>query len=493
MQGHAIVVAVTVLYFVIMIVIGFWANKRMKSAKDFLVAGQSLGFFVMAIATFSSIQSGWGMVGSSGTTYAWGMQTLIMGAGSVGLGFCMSWFLLGKRLQKLAEKYEVYSVPDYIKIRYGSRAAHIVMSIAMLLGSVGYMTSQITALGLIMGLLFGIPFITGAWIGAIIVAVYTVAGGMLAAVWTDLIQGVMMVVVSIVIFGTAVSGAGGWSNMLDTLGVNNLQYVSILGVMPITWLLANMIMITFGIAGQPHMITKFLMLRDSKQLKWGVLVCSVAYAVTTLFSIGVGLAMRAYVIKGTIPALKNVDSAATEYLGNADLVHPMIAGIALAGLLAAIMSSASSYITIGASSIMRDLASAFNITVKRELFWGRIYSVVVVLLSILFGLYLDQIIFILGAFGWAAFAGATFGPIVLSLYWRRATGIATTISISVGLLFNLIATILTAKGFFSLPKYLAVGGVSVVLGIVLFILISYVTRSVKDEEKFDQLFAGGEQ
>lgn len=488
MQGHAIVVAITIIYFALMIIIGFWANKRMKSSKDFLVAGQSLGFFVMSIATFSSLQSGWGMMGMTGTLYGWGFAALVMGPVFVALGFALSWFLLGKRLQKLSRKYEIYSVPDYIKVRYGDKVAHITMSIAMFLGSIGYMTSQVTAMGIVMGLLLDIPFTTGAWIGAIVVAIYTVMGGMLAAVWTDLIQGLMMIMMSFVIFFISISGAGGWNHIVNTLAVSDIGLVSMLSVMPLTWILGNVIMLLFGVAGQPHLITKFLMLRDTKELKWGALVCSIAYATTFLFSIGIALSMRVHVIEGTVAAPETIDNVVTDFLGNANLISPVIAGIALAGLLAAIMSSASSYITIGASSIMRDLASGFNIKIVNELFWGRVYSVVIVLLSLLFGLYLNQIIYILGAFGWAAFAAATFGPIVLGLYWRRSTGLATTISIIVGLLFNLVATILTAREIITLPNYLAIGGVSVVLGIIVFILVSYAKRLVRDEEKFDLLF-----
>ncbi|WP_257352276.1 sodium:solute symporter family transporter [Pseudalkalibacillus decolorationis] len=483
-----VILITVVIYFLIMLLVGFWANRRTKSSKDFLVAGQSLGFFVMAIATFSSIQSGWGMFGTTGTVYGWGIQAVIATGIITPIGFFLSWTLLGTKLRRIAQYHEVYSVPDIIRVRYGSRAAHITMSVAMFIGSIGYMTSQITAMGFIMSLLFDTSFITGAWIGSIIVAIYTIAGGMLAAVWTDLIQGVLMVGMSLAVFIVATANAGGWGGMLNSIAAENPEFTSLMGIMPITWIFSAAIMIIFGSAGQPQLITKFLMLRDEKELRWGALTASVAYAITTLFSIGVGLAVRALVIEGSVPALDNIDNVTTQFLGSEDLINPVLGGLALTALLAAIMSSASSFITIGASSIMRDLASAFNIQVKRDLLWGRIYSAVIVLLSLLFGLYLDQIIYLLGAIGWSAFGAATFGPIVLGIYWKRATGIATTISIILGLVFNLVATILTANGIITVPEYFHIGGITLIAGMLIFIVLSYVTSSADDQEKFENMY-----
>src|SRR5699024_2979687 len=134
-------------YFLLMFAIGAWANTKMKSAKEFLIAGQSLGFFVMAIASFSSIQSGWGMVGGTGSTYDWGLQALIALGLLAPLGFTAAWFVLGARLNRIGRVHQVFSVPDLIRIRFQNRTAHASMSIAIFVGSIAYMTAQVTAIG----------------------------------------------------------------------------------------------------------------------------------------------------------------------------------------------------------------------------------------------------------------------------------------------------------------------------------------------------------
>jgi sodium/proline symporter/sodium/pantothenate symporter len=486
---QVVIIAIVIAYFAVMFGIGIWANRRMKSAKEFLIAGQSLGFFVMAIATFSSIQSGWGMVGSTGTTYAWGLQALVGSALLIPLGFGLAWFLLGVRLNRAARRHEIYSVPDLIRVRYRSKAAHVTMSIAILLGAIAYMTAQVTATGVIMSLLLGTSIATGAWIGAVIVAAYTIAGGMLAAVWTDLVQGLLMIVMSVGLFFFAVNHAGGWSEMLGTIREASPSFLSLTdGSQSFTWLLGFAVMICFGAAGQPQLITKFLMLRDEKELKWGAAVAGIAYAVTTLFSLGVGLSLRAMTVRGDAPELSNIDNAPTWFLDN--VTHPVVGGLALTALLAAIMSSASSFITIGASSATRDLVGSLGFVLPRELFWQRVASAGIVLAALLFALYLSDIIFLLGAIGWAAFGAAVFGPVALGLYWRRATGAAATVTVAFAILSNLLVTILANQGWVTIPESFYLGGASVAATAVLFVVVSFLTGRPADEERFVRLYAG---
>lgn len=488
-MGSISVIVIIVGYFAIMFGIGFWANRRMKSSKEFLVAGQSLGFFVMAIAGFSSIQSGWGMVGNTGATFDTGPSALLGAAFFVPVGFALAWFMLGARLQRAAHVHNVYSVPDLIKVRYRSRGAHIAMSFAMAVGAIAYMTSQISAMGIITSLLLGVSIQTGAWVGAAVVAVYTVAGGMLAAVWTDLIQGLLMIVMSVALFFFAIAAAGGWSTMIFEVSVADPEFFTLAGGQPQSYIFGYMVLLVLGAAGQPQLITKFLMLRNPKELRWGASVSGVAYAVTTLFSLGIGMALKAMVIDGRADAPVPIDNTTTDFLSN--FTSPVVAGLALTALLAAIMSSASSFITIGAAAVVRDLASALGFTVKRELMWSRVFSAVITVLSVLLVFYLSQAIFILGAIGWAAFGAAILGPIGIGLYWDRATGAATTTAVSIALGFNILVVVLQAAGAVTVPEHVHIGGVSLMLSLLAFFGVSLLTPRPRSRKLFLG-FAGNE-
>ena len=481
-----VVLAIVIFYFIVMFAIGYWANTRMKGAKDFLVAGQTLGFFVMAIASFSSIQSGFGMIGHTGNTNAWGIQAIVGAALLVPLGFALAWFLLGARLHRLAKAHEVFSIPDIIRVRYPNRSAHLSMSLAMFIGSVAYMTAQVTALGVIMSLIFGISLTVGAIIGSVIVAAYTIAGGMLAAVWTDFIQGLLMVVMSVVAFVIATNSVGGWSEMLKTIAANDIGFLKLDATQPMTWIFGFIFLAVLGTAAQPQLATKFLMLKSASELRWGSLVAAVGYAVTTLFALSIGLATRALTFEGVAPQFDNTDNTTTWFLDN--MTSPGFAGFALAGLLAAIMSSASSFITIGASSLVRDLTSAVGKIVKRELMWNRLASAFVVLCSLVFALYLTQVVFLLGAIGWAAFASAVFAPVVFGLYWKRATGMATTIAVAFGVLGNLILTILTSEEVITIPTFMQDGALVISVAAVLFVAISLLFPSQGSRRAFETTY-----
>lgn len=487
MDSQVLILTIAIVYLGLMLGIGYWANKRMKSSKDFLVAGQSLGFFVMAIASFSSIQSGWGMVGSVGTTSSWGIGALIASAILAPLGFALAWFLLGGKLRHIGHRHNAYSVPDIVRARYQSRQARLWISIAMIVGAIGYMTAQVVAAGFITMLLLGLPFHISLIIGAAIVALYTVAGGMLAAIWTDLVQGLLMIAISVIVFFVVLNVGGGWRQTVDTLWQEDPNFLMLDGIQPVVWIMVNSLMIGMGMIGQPQLIHKFLMLKSSQELKWGATVASIGYAVTTLFALGVGLAARNQIIIGEMAPLDNPDDTAPQFL--IEFTSPILTAFTLTALLAAIMSSASSFITIGASAATRDFLGGIGVTLKRELLWNRVASVAVTLVAVLVALYLDQIIYLLGAIGWAAFAAATIGPIVLGLYWRKGTGLGALSAIITSLALNVFLTLAPdiIPGWNPPPQFFS-GFTVIVVGIVTYVGVSLLTQNKHDVEKFDNLY-----
>lgn len=308
---------------------------------------------------------------------------------------------------------------------------------------------------------------------------------MLAGAWTDFIQGLLMVVISLGTFVVATNTLGGWGGVLDTIAAADPEYLQLEATQPLTYVYAFVLMAILGAVAQPHLVSKFLMLRSPSELKWGALVACVAYAVTTLFSLGVGVTMRGLTIEGRAPELDNVDNTTTWFLDT--MVNPVFAGFVLAGLLAAIMSSANSFIAVGASALMRDMTGALGIRVRNELLWARLASAVVVGSAMIFALYLSQVVFLLGAIGWAAFAAAIFGPLVLGLYWRRATGLATTVAVMFGVVSNLGLTVLTNEGVITLPTYLQTGGLVTCVGILIFVAVSLARPSQESSDTFREL------
>ena len=186
---NSTIIIVVVVYLIICILIGLWATGQTKSASDFLVAGRNLGMFVMAIAAFSSIQSGFGMLGGTGLTFGNGMG-FVAGIGiSASLGFALTWYLIGKRIWQIGELGDVFTLGDVVEKRYQSKAVRGWLGLAITLGVIGYLGTQVQAMGIIMHSIFGISPKLGAIIGLGILAFYCVGGGIIASVYTDLFQG----------------------------------------------------------------------------------------------------------------------------------------------------------------------------------------------------------------------------------------------------------------------------------------------------------------
>lgn len=471
---NSTIIAIVVLYLLICILIGVWATTKTKTTSDFLVAGKNLGMFVMAIAAFSSIQSGFGMLGGTGLTFSGGMGFLAGVGIAAPLGFALTWYLVGKRMWKIGQLGEIYTLGDVVEKRYDSKAVRGWIGLAIILGVIGYLGTQVQAMGVIMHTVFGVSPKVGALIGLGILAFYCVGGGIIAGVYTDLFQGVIMVIVSIIIFFMALNIGGGVQNITENLQQADPLLASPFGTFSVVSIACWVFLFSLGAAGQPHFITKFLMIKDQKQLKWGSFTAGFAYSLSTLLVIGIGLTAKSLYEVGKFPALSSPDDALTVFI--TEFTSPFVGGLVIAGLLAAIMSTGSSFVTLGASGITRDIPKAFNMKIKNELFWNRVAVLGLLIISTLFSFYMDTLVALLGVFGWGTFASAVFPPVVLGLMWKRATKYGAIASIVVGLGLNFVLEISAKYGITLLPPNIIAGAAAFAVSIIIFIVVSLITQ-----------------
>ncbi|MFC1671115.1 sodium/proline symporter, partial [Spirochaetota bacterium] len=194
------IVATALAYLALVILIGFWAARKTRNAKDFFIAGQGIGLIVTGLATMSAAFSGFVFIGGPGLTYKIGLSSLfivIPVSFSAGL---LCW-VVAKRLRLLSEVREVYTIPDAIFCRYKSRFASGLSAVAVIVGTIGYLGAQLLAMGILIESIFNTRAVFGPYslvvamgIGLVVVLFYAIAGGMIAGVYTDLFQGAMMVI-----------------------------------------------------------------------------------------------------------------------------------------------------------------------------------------------------------------------------------------------------------------------------------------------------------
>ena len=477
---NPIILTAVGLYMLICITVGIWALRRTKSAQDFFMAGRDLGIMVTAFAVFSSTLSGFGFVGGPGLVYRMGMSSVWMVV-CVVMGFNISFFLLGKRLRLFAELSDSISLPDVVGMRYGNNSTRFLMALAILLGVFGYLATQILAMSVVLkDILVETEFATAVSlemcvaISCSILVFYSVTGGIVASVYTDIIQGGVMIVAATLVFFTVLfTYDGGFMEIGQIIQTDDPEAIGPWGTLGMIGCLSWLFVFGLGGSGQPHVITKLMMNKKIDEVRHILPVSIIGYLFSALLWISIGLVMRALVLSGRQPELASADAAASQFLQN--YAHPVLAGVVFAGLFAAIMSTADAFLNIGTAAVMHDIPKSLGRVVKNELLWARITTVLITLVAAVFALYSGDLVAILGAFGWGTFAAAIVPTVVIGFNWKRATPVAANVAITASLAINFILKISKTP----IPYNMDVGAISLLVSLILFIGISLLSNPPK--------------
>ena len=465
-----IIIFCVVGYLVVCFGIGAWAMRRTKTSADFFLAGKSLGPLVVVLATMSSIMSGFGFVGGPGLVFESGASSFWMTFAAT-FSMPLSATMVGKRLRLMAESREILTLPDAVAARYGGRWPRFAMALAILLGVLGYLGTQVMAIGLVLVAVLDVSLPLALLIGLGVLAFYSVAGGIVAGVYTDLFQGLLMIGASLAVFYYALNAAGGVNEIGRTLWNLDPAFLGPWGARGPMAVLSWFLLFVIGGVGQPHAITKFMMLKRIADLRWSGLLTGPCYALLTLLWISIGVSMRTLVEKGVQSPLDSPDLAAPVFLLN--YTPELLAGIVFAGLLAAIMSTADSFLNLGAAAVVRDIPTALRgRPLEHELRWSRVATGVLLAASAVFAVYMENLIALLGTFGWGTFAAAIVPSIAIGLNWKRASaaGCVASILVSIGLNFTL--ELGARHALFSLPYGFNVGCFSLLVSLIVFVAVS---------------------
>ena len=461
------ILTTALLYLAGMVAIGLWAARRTRTARDFFIAGQDVGLLVTGLATMSAAFSGFVFLGGPGLTYRMGLASLFICIPVSFTAALLCW-VVAKRLRLLAEVREVFTVPDALSHRFRCRRTAGLAALAVVVGTIGYLGAQFLALGVLIEAIFGTPEALGPWslpvavgIGLVVLLIYATAGGMVAGVYTDLVQGALMVMAAGAVFFYAVERTGGLEVMARSVVESEHfgpGFLDPLGQVSVLTALGFFFVFGIGNLGQPQMLHKFYMLDDPRKLKWMPLLLGGSQAVCVLIWLGIGLAVPALVAQGRLEPLTRADDAAPLFL--LQFTPGILAGLVFAGILAAIMSTADSFINIGSAALVRDLPRALGRPVADELRWGRIVGVGIALAAAAVALLYRDLIALLGTFAFGTFGAALAPAVAIGLNWKRVTAGAASASIAVGLGLNLTLEFASKQTFldsFPRPDFLLPG------------------------------------
>lgn len=469
-----------VIFSLVMIGIGIYTSRFQRSEEDYYVAGRGIGLWVIALSAFAAIQSGWGLVGTPATYYQVGLELLVWFTFAP-FGIVLGYYLLARKMRVLGEVKNAITPADAVYHRYRDERARLLAATAVFLGVIGYLAAQYAALGVIGSLILPFGFLEALLISFVVVGLYTVLGGIMAAIWSDAIQGAMMAFSGLAVgWYLFTEYPGGFEGAMTTLSTEapELLHLNLLGgngIAPIG-LSLSVLIIMFTIPAMPHLITRFYMTRSVGALKWGALITGGAYLVTTLIW-WTGPFMRAAVLDGSI----EVPTAITAMpLAVINFTPPFVASFIFVALVAAVMSTSNAFLNMGASAIMHDVAGQYmdrEFSDREEVLYGRITTAVVLVGAFLLAAVSGSIVFVLGAAGWAIFVSALLPGIVVGYNWRRATTEGMLAGGSTALVLTLVLAYGSEFGLFELPMGFLGGQVATVVGLVTFVIVSLVTSS----------------
>ena len=423
MTEHAIIFSTFIAYLLLIFYIGWKAWRSTHDFSDYILGGRKLGSWTTAISAGASDMSGWLLLGLPGYAYLAGMEAIWIAIGLF-IGTCLNWFWVAPRLRIDSKRLNnALTLPEYLEYRFNdnSHALRIISAIFILLFYLFYTSSGLVAGGKLFESVFGLSYTWAACIGAFTILVYTCLGGFFAVSWTDLIQGLLMALALSYVAILSVYNVQGFDALFSSMATVNPELTNAfttisaeaLGVLGIISLLGW----GLGYFGQPHILIRFMAIKSADNIPAARNIALGWTFLTLVTALLIGFA-GIILLDGQLQGGDN-EKVFIELLNL--LLHPLPAGICLAAILAAIMSTADSQLLVASSALTEDIYKLFNknkVADSSLVTIGRATVIIITLFALVLALQANSNVLDLVAYAWAGF-GATFGPVILlSLFWK---------------------------------------------------------------------------
>jgi SSS family transporter len=405
------------IYFALMLGLGIYFNKKARSRSEYFIARGKLGPATVGFSFSATQMSGSSYMGGVGTERLFGYGASPGGVSSAAAPW-FSYILLGDRLRRVAGRLQSVTLADILEARFYSKSAGLLATAIMLVAFVPLVAAQFKAAANVFEVLLGIPYLPGLFLFGGIVILYTVLGGMYAVAWTDLVQGMIMILGFAILAPVAVSAAGGFSEMNRLYALANPGGITFLGKMPALWVISDFVVWGFfQIGGSPAAATRFLIPESDRTLKgamaYSVFFQAFIYVSATLIAISAGV---------LLPELDRPDLTVPTLV--ARLLPPWVGGVIVAAVLGATMSTVDSILLVSGSLVVenvyvkglgKDVDSASGLRIARRV------TFVLGALALVVAIHPPAAIFWIVTMSFSFMASAFTFPFLLGLWWPRAT------------------------------------------------------------------------
>ena len=423
-------------YLIAMLGVGVWFAKKNNSVDDFYLGGRKLGPFVTAMSAEASDMSSWLLMGLPGVAYLSGLAEASWTAIGLAVGTYLNWLIVARRIRRYSNHLDAITVPQFFSKRWGDdrNLLSAIAAVVIIIFFIPYLASGFSACGKLFASLFGTSYMTAMLISAAVIVIYTVMGGFLAASFTDLIQSIIMTVALIVVLSFGVAQAGGLDAVMDNArslaGYLSLTQIhdAVTGGASSYSLLTICSLLAWGLGyfGMPHILLRFMAIEEEKKLALSRRVATVWVVISMGVAIFIGVVGNGMTKAGAMEQLADSETIIVQIaslISHYGVFAALIAGVILAGILAATMSTADSQMLAASSSVSQNLLVEFfhlKITGRKSVVVARSTMVVIALVAAFLARDPNSSVFRVVSFAWAGF-GAAFGPVVLfGLFWRRS-------------------------------------------------------------------------
>ncbi len=422
-------------YLLVVLAIGVWATRfSSRGVGEFFVGGRRMNRIVVALSAVVSGRSAWLLLGVTGVAYTQGASAIWTVSGYTVVELIL-FLTLARRMRRFAGIHDCVTLPDVFAARFDDRTGRLrlVLALVLLVFMVGYVSAQFTAGGKAIGASFGLSPTTGVLITAGIVLGYTMTGGFLAVSLTDTLQAVFMLVGLVILPVIAMAHGGGFASVRSELAGFDPTLVDPFALSLGAFLGA--VGIGLGSPGNPQITVRFMSIRDESQLPFAAGLATFWNVIMGLGAVSIGLVGRALIPE--VGSLPGADPESLYPVLAQQHLPPILFGVVVASIFAAIMSTADSQLLVAASAVARDV---YEKVLRRDqvvdpaalVRLSRGVVVVVVVAALALGAVAEDVVFWLVLFAWGGLGAAIGPPLILSLYWRRTTASGVLAGMVVG-------------------------------------------------------------
>jgi sodium/proline symporter len=405
------IVITLVIYQILMLGIGWWASRRNADSTDFYLGGRNLGGAVAALSASASSSSAWSLLGVSGAAFAWGLPALWLIPATV-LGFCINWYLVAPRLSRQSRDSGAITLTEFIAGPPGDPARRTIMrlgALIILFCFTFYIAAQFQAAGKTFASVLGVDPVLAIVIGAAVVLAYVWLGGFWAASVTDSVQGLLMALSALLLPLLALAAVGGPGELIASLSTGaDISWTGQSTLPAAIGFVFGLFGIGLGYPGQPHVVNRFMAIRDAAALRRGRRI-----AIGWALVIYTGMVTLGWC--GRLLVADLGDGEQVLFVLATLLLPALAAGVMVSAILSAIMSTADSQLLVAASSVSHDWRDGRGDA--RGVTYARWVVFIIGLLAIALAVFFPDDIFSRVLFAWQALAAA-FGPLLVVTLWR---------------------------------------------------------------------------